>query len=114
MNLVLILICGALASAIVTIFVLVTILDWAEASRGERLALALISGGLVWAAPGRLEAGGVGLGDVVFLVGVLALVVVTYTRRILEHADQLDGKADGKLGPIGVGWAHPRANDRGD
>lgn len=114
MNLSLILICGALASSIVCIFVLVTILDWATSTMGERLAMGVIAGGLIWAAPGRLHAGGVGLGDVIFLAGVLALIIVTYTRRILEHADQMDGQADGKLGPIGVGWAHPRANDRGD
>ncbi|MDP2214991.1 hypothetical protein [Phenylobacterium sp.] len=111
MNLALILICGALASSIVCIFVLVTILDWAEATLGERLAMGVIAGGLIWAAPGRLGAGGVGLGDVIFLAGVLALIVITYTRRILEHADELDGRADGKVGPIGVGWGRPRTGD---
>ncbi|MEW6020169.1 MAG: hypothetical protein AB1760_19090 [Pseudomonadota bacterium] len=107
MNLAIILICGGLASAIVTIFVLVTLLDWAEATRGERMAMGAIAGGLVWAAPDRLHAGGVGLGDLIFLAGVLALIVVTYTRRILRHVDQLDGKADGRAGPIGVGWGAP-------
>lgn len=112
MNLTLILICGGLASAIVTVFVLVTILDWASATRGERMSMGVIAGGLLWAAPGRLHAGGVGLGDVIFLAGVLALIVVTYTRRILEHADAMDGRADGKVGAIGVGWRPPDPGER--
>ena len=107
MNLALTLICGGLAAAIVMIFVLVTLLDWAAATRGERMAMSWIAGGLIWAAPSRLHAGGVGLGDLIFLAGVLALIVVTYTRRILRHVDELDGKLDGQVGPIGVGWSAP-------
>lgn len=109
MNLALIMLCGGLASAIVTIVVLVALLDWAHAPRPERIALAVIASGLVWAAPGRLAAGGVGLGDLVLLGGVLALVILTYGRRIARHADQVDGQLDGRAGPIGVGWADPAA-----
>ncbi len=107
MNWPLLLLCGGLVAAIVTIVVLVALLDWAHAPRGERVALTTIAAGLVWAAPGRFAAGGVGLGDLVLLGGVLALVLITYGRRVARHADQVDGKVDGRAGPIGVRWAEP-------
>lgn len=92
--------CGALAIAIVAIVVLVALLDWASAPRGERIALCAIASGLVMAAPSRLSAGYVGLGDLVFLAGVLALVVLTYGRRIEQRARSIDaGFLGGERGP---------------
>ena len=83
--------CIGLAVAIVAIVVMVALLDWADAPRGERIALCAIASGLVMAAPSRLSAGHVGLGDLLFLAGVLALVVLTYGRRIQRHARAIDG-----------------------
>jgi len=90
MSLLFLILCGILAVVLVSIVVLVVLLDWASAPRGERLALSAIASGLVLAAQPRLTAGNVGLGDMIFLGGILALVVLTYGRRIAQRAQSFD------------------------
>ncbi len=89
--------CAAIAALTVAAVVVVAVLDWAHAPRSERLAISAIGAGLTWGAPGRLAAGGVGLGDLVLLIGVFALIAVVYGRRLALRADQLDGVLDGRL-----------------
>ncbi|WP_309629612.1 hypothetical protein [Brevundimonas sp.] len=80
--------CGVLAISIVSIVVLVALFDWASAPKGERLALSAIASGLLMAAHPRLSAGNVGMGDLIFLGGILALVVFTYGRRLAQRAQR--------------------------
>lgn len=90
MSLLFLSLCGLLSFALVAIVVLVVLLDWASAPRGERLALSAIASGLILAAQPRLSAGNVGLGDLIFLGGILALVVLTYGRRVAQRARSFD------------------------
>lgn len=108
MNLALFLLCGLAAAATIAVVVLVAVFDWAHASRAERLALGSIAGGMVWAAPSRFAAGGLTLGDLLLLAGVLALVLLTYGRRLARHVDQVERQA-GNAPRLTVGWCGPDA-----
>lgn len=97
MSAALVVVCAAITALTVGAVILIAVLDWAHAPRLERLAISAIGAGLTWAGPGRLAAGGVGLGDLILLVGVLALVGLVYGRRLVSRADELDGVRDGRL-----------------
>jgi len=107
MSVILFLACGAVAAATILAVVLVAVLDWAAAPFLERLALCGIGAGLVWGAPSRLAAGGLGFGDLVLLVGILGLVLLTYGRRLARHADLVDGRLDGQVRFPFLAWANP-------
>ena len=92
------LICVLLAAAVVAVVVAVALAGWAGAvPRLQRLALAAIAAGLVWAGPDRFSGRPPGFGDLVLLAGVLAYIVAVYGRQLRAHLDAMDGKADGRI-----------------
>lgn len=90
---------AVIAIAVVSLVVLVAILGWGGAvSQPQRIGLCAMAAGLLWAGPARALGMGVGLGDVLFLAGLLGYLVATYGKALFSHIDGLDGQRDGKIG----------------
>lgn len=91
-----------LGGAIVLIIAFVALLGWGGLlSLSQRLGLAAIAAGIVWAGPGRALGREPGLGDALMLLGLLVYLASTYGPRLFLRLDGLDGKVDGKVqGPF--------------
>ncbi|MBP7704216.1 MAG: hypothetical protein KA105_02885 [Caulobacter sp.] len=76
----------------------VALLGWGGALSGRtRLGLLMILAGLCWAAPARFLAEPPGLGDVLFLAGIILYVVDQYGLQVFRALDRLDGRQDGRI-----------------
>lgn len=63
----------------------------------QRGGLSLAAGGLVWAGVPRLMGDPPGLGDLLFLGGLLLYFGRTYGGHAFRNLDSLDGALDGRL-----------------
>lgn len=87
-----------LGGAIVLIIAFVALLGWGGLlTLSQRLGLAAIAAGIVWAGPGRALGREPGLGDALMLLGLLVYLASTYGLRLFLRLDGLDGKVDGRL-----------------
>lgn len=77
--------------------------------RGQRIGLSMMAAGLLWAAPARMMGGSPGLGDLIFLLGLLILLLALYGGQLARRVDAIDGHIDGRLGvmPLHRGVAPP-------
>lgn len=72
------------------------LIGWGGAfSQLQRLGLAMSASGVVWAGVPRLMGDPPGVGDLMFLAGLLIFLGRTYGPAILKSLDALDGKPDG-------------------
>ena len=104
------LISAVLAACVVGVVLLIVLFDRRTAPpRGQRIGLSMMAAGLLWAAPARMMGGAPGLGDLVFLLGLLILLLALYGGPLARRADALDGRIDGRLGviPLHRGVARP-------
>lgn len=89
-----------LAGAVVAVIVVVALLGWGgEVGAVQRFGLCAIAAGLAWAGPARALGVEPGLGDLLFLAGLLAYLLSRYGLPIFRRLDRLDGRADGRIGP---------------
>lgn len=87
-----------LGGIVVLIIALVALFGWGGLlTLPQRLGLAAIAAGIVWAGPGRALGREPGLGDALWLLGLLVYLVLTYGPKLFERADGLDGAVDGRL-----------------
>lgn len=92
---------ATIAAAVVAGVLLVALLDRrTPMPRGERLGWCMVAGGLVWAGPARFLGQPAGLGDLLFLAGVLVVLLAVHGAAMLKKADALDGRVDGRIGVI--------------
>lgn len=92
---------AVLAAAVVGGVLLVALFDRQNPmSRAQRIGWCLLAAGLLWAGPSRFLGRPAGLGDLVFLLGVLILLLALHGPAILRKVDGLDGRADGRLGVL--------------
>lgn len=101
---------AVLAACVVAAVLAVVLFDRRTAPpRGQRVGLTLMAAGLLWAAPARMLGGAPGLGDAIFLLGLLILLLALYGARLIRGVDALDGHVDGRLGviPLHRGVAPP-------
>lgn len=74
------------------------LIGWGGAfSQLQRLGLAMSASGVVWAGVPRLMGQPPGIGDLMFLVGLLTFLGRTYGPAILKSLDAMDGKSDGRF-----------------
>lgn len=74
------------------------LIGWGGAfSQLQRVGLAMSASGVVLAGVPRLMGHPPGLGDLMFLVGLVTFLGRTYGPAILKSLDALDGKSDGRL-----------------
>lgn len=98
------LICGVVAASIVALVVGAVIFDLVgHLSTGLRASMAVLASGLVWGGVDRFHQAPVGLGDLLFLSGVLGVLVLAWWDRLAVHLDRLDGRADGRIGTFEKG-----------
>ena len=75
------------------------LIGWGGAfSRTQRVGLALSASGVVWAGVPRLMGHPPGIGDLMFLAGLVTFFVATYGPAIYRNLDALDGQLDGHIG----------------
>lgn len=101
---------AALAAGVVALVLAIVLLDRRTAPpRGQRLGLSMMAGGLLWAGPQRMLGGSPGMGDLVFLLGLLILLLTLYGGQLSRRVDAVDGRMDGRLGvvPLHRGVAPP-------
>ncbi|PLR28161.1 hypothetical protein SGCZBJ_03900 [Caulobacter zeae] len=80
----------ALGALIVTVIVVVALLGWGGSlSMSQRLGLAAIAAGIVWAGPGRALGREPGLGDALLLLGLLVYLLASYGGALLRRLDTL-------------------------
>jgi drug/metabolite transporter (DMT)-like permease len=93
-----------LGACIVLVIVLVALFGWGGIlSLTQRLSLAAIAAGIVWAGPGRALGREPGPGDALLLIGVLVYLIATYGPRMFQRLDGLDGAVDGRIdGPFSI------------
>lgn len=78
--------------------VVLLVMGWGGSlSFAQRVGLCAFAAGLAWAGPSRALGRGLGLGDLLMLIGVAVYLSAVYGRALLSHADGLDGAADGKV-----------------
>lgn len=101
---------AALAAGVVAVVLAIVLLDRRTAPpRGQRIGLSMMAGGLLWAGPSRMLGGSPGMGDLVFLLGLLILLLALYGGQMVKRVDAIDGRIDGRLGvvPLHRGVAPP-------
>lgn len=87
-----------IAAAVVGMIVLIALMGWGGMmKRLERIGLFLMGAGLLWAGPVRLLGGGVGPGDLLFVLGLFLHLWALYGPSLWLRADAVDGKVDGKV-----------------
>jgi len=87
---------AVLAAVVVGVVLLACLFDrTGPQGRLQRLSLCMMAGGLLWAAPARLLGYPPGLGDLMFLGGLSALLLRLYGAGIWAALDGLDGELDG-------------------
>ena len=87
-----------IAAVVVGMIVLIALFGWGGMmKRLERIGLFMTGAGLLWAGPVRLLGGGVGLGDLIFVLGLGLHLWALYGPALWRRADALDGKADGRV-----------------
>lgn len=85
--------------AVVGMVVLTAVLGWGGAvSRWRRIGLCLTGAGLVLAGPGRLLGYDPGVGDLIFLSGLVIHLTALYGHAWWRKIDGLDGAVDGRVG----------------
>lgn len=90
-----------LAAAVVLMVFLIALLGWGGRIRTlERVGLCMMAAGLLWAGPARFLGQPAGLGDLMFLAGLLTLLWAIYGRAVWNRADALDGQADGRVNVV--------------
>ena len=90
--------CALIAAVLVGLVVLLLIGWGGLLTRLQRLGLSTMASGLVLAAVPRLAGNGPGLGDLLFLGGIVLFLGATYLPAIWRHVDGLDGAVDGRIG----------------
>lgn len=89
---------SALAAACYLAVVACLLIGWGGAfSTVQRAGLAVSASGVVLAGLPRLMGHPPGLGDLMFLGGLVAFLARTYGPAIFHNIDGLDGVFDGKL-----------------
>lgn len=99
-----------LAAAVVGLVLLVVFFDRRSPTpKAQRVGLTMMAAGLLWAGPARALGRPAGLGDVLFLSGLLVLLLSLYGAALMRGADMVDGRADGRIGiiPLHRGVAPP-------
>jgi hypothetical protein len=100
-----------LAAAVVGAALLIVLFDRRTAPpRAQRVGLSMMAAGLLWAAPARMLGGSPGLGDLIFLLGLLVLLAALYGARLVRGLDAVDGHVDGRLGVIPLHASGPRSS----
>ena len=88
--------CGLLAVVIVAVVFLAALMGWGDrVTRCQRYGLCVMASGLILAAPSRYVQG-VGLADLMFLLGLAVYLLNRHLKFILRRADALDGAHDGR------------------
>ncbi len=96
---------AVVSAAIVILICLAGIMGWTgRAGRLDRIGLCVMGAGLVWAGPARALDQPAGLGDLLFVSGLLLHLWAVYGPGLWQKADGLDGKVDGI-----VSWPPRRA-----
>lgn len=101
---------AGLAACVIGVVLMIVLFDRRTAPpRAQRVGLSMMAGGLLWAAPSRMLGGSPGLGDLIFLLGLLVLLLALYGGHLVRRVDGLDGRHDGRLGivPLHRGAAPP-------
>lgn len=71
--------------------VLAILLGWAgEVPLAKRIGLVMLLGGMIWAAPVRYFAGGIGAGDLMFLSGILTSLLAQHGRDLIDRAQRIE------------------------
>lgn len=88
----------------------VVLMVWGQArlSLGQRVGLCALASGLAWSGPARFLGHDPGLADLLFLAGILINLLATHGRSLLYAADRIDGREDGKVGPVVIPMAEVR------
>ncbi len=88
--------CGLLAVVIVAIVFLAALMGWGDrVTRCQRYGLCVMASGLILASVDRFMQG-VGLADLMFLLGLATYLLNRHLKFILHRADALDGAPDGR------------------
>lgn len=91
------------SAAVVVLVVLTALMGWAgRLKRSQRISLCAMAAGLLWAGPARFLGYAPGIGDLMFVFGLLGHLWDVYGPALLIKADSLDGQVDGKLGQVVV------------
>lgn len=85
------------ACLVVALVVTAGLCGWPGAAGGQRHALSFMAAGLVLAAAGRFFGRPPGFGDIVFLGGLAAYLVIQHGGGVIRHLDRCDGVEDGRL-----------------
>ncbi|WP_300573625.1 hypothetical protein [Phenylobacterium sp.] len=97
MNVVVFALCALAAGSYIAV-VGALLIGWGGAfSQVQRLGLAMSASGVVLAGVPRLMGHPPGLGDLMFLAGLVTFLGRTYGPAILNSLDAMDGKSDGRL-----------------
>ncbi|RZJ19134.1 MAG: hypothetical protein EON91_02755 [Brevundimonas sp.] len=89
---------AALAAVIVAIVALAGIVGWGgRVSCAQRIGLCVMAAGLVWAGPARFMGYPPGLGDLLFVAGIVIHLGAVYGPAMWRKVDALDGEADGRV-----------------
>lgn len=92
-----VMLCGALALFIVAAVVGLVFLDLAgHLDTPWRVSMLTLAAGLVWGGVDRFRQAPVGLGDLLFLIGLVGLLAAGFWRQFAAHIDAADGVVDGR------------------
>lgn len=90
---------SGVVAGLIAMVVVVLMIGWGgRLTCAQRVGLCTMTAGLVWAGPSRFLGHPPGLGDLVFVSGILISLVATHGRAIWRTADGLDGVLDGRIG----------------
>lgn len=92
-----VILCATLATLIVAAVVGLVFLDLAgHLDTSWRVSMIILAAGLVWGGADRFRQAPVGLGDLLFLVGLAGLLAAGFWRQFAAHIDAADGVVDGR------------------
>lgn len=106
-------IASALIGGLIVMGVVLLMFGWGtRLSLGQRVGLCAMAAGLAWSGPARFLGHEPGLADLMFLGGILINLWATHGASLIRAADRLDGKEDGRIGPVVIPMAGAKARAR--
>lgn len=104
---------AALIGGLIVMGVVLLMFGWgARLTLGQRVGLCAMAAGLAWSGPARFLGHEPGLADLMFLGGILINLWATYGASLVRAIDRLDGREDGRIGPVVIPMAEAKARAR--